>query len=362
MFKWSWRFRIMSDLKVNNITSSSGTHGTVVAGVSTVSSSAFMIMPAGNTEVRSAGSGRAIFAGGYEAPSNLKEIQKVQIATTGNGVDFGDMSVNRRECASAANTTRGVIAGGTGPLTDIIEYVVMSSEGGANDFGNLSSTRRAFSGSGNDTRGLFFGGNNPSRTSIIEFINFASTGNVNEFGRLGVDTGLGTLEGGFQNDDNGSFSSPTRAFVFGSGDISNVIQFVTISTLGNSEDFGDLTERVRYTSGLSSNIRGVRGGGKRSSPSTEVDTMDFVTMATEGNATDFGNLTFARNQLAAASSKTRGVFAGGYDQPAFSNIIDYITITSTGDATDFGDLTFGSASDGKARGPSGCSDVNGGLG
>jgi len=352
----------MSDLKVNNITSSSGTHGTVVAGVSTVSSSAFMIMPAGNTEVRGAGSGRAIFAGGYEAPSNLKEIQTVQIATTGNGVDFGNMSVTRRECASAANTTRGVIAGGTGPITDIIEYVVMSSQGGANDFGNLSSTRRAFSGSGNDTRGLFFGGNNPSRTSIIEFINFASVGNVSEFGRLGVDTGLGTEDGGFKNDDNGSFSSPTRAFVFASGDISNVIQFVTISTLGNSEDFGDLSDTgVRYTSGLSSNIRGVRGGGKRSSPSTEVDTIDFVTMTTKGNATDFGDLTLARNQLAAASSKTRGVFAGGYIQPAFSNIIDFITITSTGDATDFGDLTFGSASDGKARAPSGCSDVNGGL-
>ena len=355
----------MSEFRVNSITNQDGSAGPQVCGVSTFSGKSGVQIPSGPTEFRrqdGGGRGRAIFSGGYEAPSHLKEIQTVEIATTGNGTDFGDMSVARRETASAANTTRGVIAGGTGPITDLVEYVVMSSQGGANDFGNLSSTRRAFSGSGNDTRGLFFGGNNPSRTSIIEFINFASTGGVNEFGRLGVDTGLSSLNGGFMNDDNGSFSSSTRAFVFGSGDLSNVIQFVTISTLGNSEDFGDLFETgVRYTSGLSSSTRGVRGGGKRGSPSTEVDTIDFVTMATKGNAADFGNLTDAREQLAAASSKTRGIFAGGYDQPSFFNIIDFITIASTGDAVDFGDLTFGSASDGKARAPSGCSDSNGGL-
>ena len=170
---------------------------------------------------------------------------------------------------------------------------------------------------------------------------------------------MGTIDGGFANDDNGSFSSPTRAFVFGSGDTSNVIQFVTISTLGDSQNFGDLTERVRYCSGLSSSTRGVRGGGK--TPSAEVDTMDFITMATEGNATDFGNLTDARNQLGAASSKIRGIFAGGYDQPVAINIIDFIQIASTGDAVDFGDLTFSGLSNGAARGPVGCSDVNGGL-
>ena len=354
----------MSEFRVNSITNQDGSTGPQVCGVTTFSGKSGVQIPSGPAEFRrldGGGRGRAIFSGGYEAPSNLKEIQTVEIATTGNGADFGDMSVNRRETASAANTTRGVIAGGTGPLTDIIEYVVMSSQGGANDFGNLSSTRRAFSGSGNDTRGLFFGGNNPTRTSIIEFINFASTGGVNEFGRLGVDTGLSSSDGGFTNDDNGSFSSPTRAFVFGSGDLSNVIQFVTISTLGNSEDFGDLTGKIRYCAGLSSSTRGVRGGGKRGSPSTEVDTIDFVTMATKGDATDFGNLTDAREQLAAASSKTRGIFAGGYDQPAFFNTIEFITIASTGDAVDFGDLTFSGASNGKARGPSGCSDSNGGL-
>ena len=54
----------MSDLRINNITNSGGNGGPVVAGVSTVSTSAFMVIPSGNTEVRSAGSGRGIMAGG----------------------------------------------------------------------------------------------------------------------------------------------------------------------------------------------------------------------------------------------------------------------------------------------------------
>ena len=354
----------MSEFRVNSITNQDGSAGPQVCGVSTFSGKSGVQIPSGSSDFRrldGGGRGRAIFAGGYEGPSHLSDIQTVDIATKANATDFGDMNVNRREAGSAANTTRGVIAGGTGPITDIVEYVVMSSQGGANDFGNLSSTRRSISGSGNDTRGLFFGGNNPDVQSIIEFVTFASTGSVIEFGRIGVDpdTDRGSTDGGFNIDDTGSFSSSTRAFVCGSGGLSNVIQFVTISTLGNSEDFGDLTGKVRYCAGLSSSTRGVRGGGKRGSPSTEVDTIDFVTMASTGNATDFGNLTDARNELTGASSKTRGLFAGGYDQPTRINIIDFITIATTGDAQDFGDLTF--ASDGQVRSTSGCSDSNGGL-
>ena len=351
----------MSDFRVNTITNRDGSHGPQVCGITTFGSSGIKL-PSGPTTFRG-GRGRAIFAGGYEAPSNAKEIQTVEIATTGNGSDFGDMSVTRREAAAAGNSIRGVIAGGTGPITDLVEYVVMSSQGGANDFGNLSSTRRSFSGSGNDTRGIFFGGNNPSRTSIIEFINFATIGNITEFGRLGVFSGYTAAgEGGYPSDDNGSFSSPTRAVVFGSGDANTInsqkIQFVTISTLGDTELFGDLTEGVRYTAGCSSPTRGLRGGGKTSS---EVDTIDYVTIATTGNATDFGNLTDQRSHLGSASSHTRGLFTGGYDQPVIFNIIDYVTIASTGNATDFGDLTFTGLDNGKARNPAGCSDVNGGL-
>ena len=357
----------MSEFRINSITNQDGSAGPQVCGVSTFSRNSGVQIPSGPEEFRrhdGGGRGRAIFAGGYESPSNAQEIQTVEIATKANATDFGDMSVTRRESASAGNTTRAVIAGGTGPITSLVEFIVMSSQGGANDFGNLSSTRRSFSGSGNDTRGIFFGGNNPSRTSIIEFINFAHTGSINEFGRLGVFSGYtgDNDDSGFPSDDNGSFSSPTRSVVFGSGDANTInsqkIQFVNISTLGDTQLFGDLLEGVRYTAGCSSPTRGLRGGGKTN---VEVDTIDFVTIASTGNATDFGNLTDQRSHLGSASSHTRGLFVGGYDQPSFFNIIDFVEISTTGNAVDFGDLTFNGMSNGAVRNTAACSDSNGGL-
>ena len=96
-----------------------------------------------------------------------------------------------------------------------------------------------FAGAGNNTRGIFFGGNTPSQQSIIDYITIPTTGHAVEFGRLGVNTGLASINGGFGNSDLGACSSPTRAFTFGGGNMTNVIQFVTIKTKGNSEDFGD---------------------------------------------------------------------------------------------------------------------------
>ena len=83
----------MSDLKINNITNRSGDGGSVIAGVSTVSSS-FMVMPSGNTEIRGAGSGIAVIGGGYPA-SNV--VQKLLISTKGNTEDFGDLTAARYE-------------------------------------------------------------------------------------------------------------------------------------------------------------------------------------------------------------------------------------------------------------------------
>ena len=52
----------MSDIKINNITDRTGDSGPIFAGISTVSTSAFMVMPSGPTEFRG-GRGRGVFAG-----------------------------------------------------------------------------------------------------------------------------------------------------------------------------------------------------------------------------------------------------------------------------------------------------------
>ena len=66
------------------------------------------------------------------------------------------------------------------------------------------------------------------------------------------------------------------------------------------------------------------------------DVIDYVTIASVGNATDFGNLTASGYNLAGVSSGTRAVF-GLRARDASTNVMDYITIASTGNATDWGD-------------------------
>ena len=131
-----------------------------------------------------------------------------------------------------------------------------------------------------------------------------------------------------------SAQSSTRGiFGGGYGPNTNVIDFITISTLGNSADFGDLTVARGTGAGCSNSIRALFGGGYSG------NVIDYIAIATLGNAIDFGDLFYTSSQISACSSPIRGVWAGGYISPATTNTISYVTIMSTGNAIDFGDLT-----------------------
>jgi len=91
------------------------------------------------------------------------------------------------------------------------------------------------------------------------------------------------------------------------------------------------TERGDTPSGA---FRGVFGGGSLSS--SQVNTMDYVTISTLGNASDFGDLTVTRSLLAGVFDATRGVFCGGRSGSTYHDTLDYVTIGTTGNATDFG--------------------------
>ncbi len=120
----------------------------------------------------------------------------------------------------------------------------------------------------------------------------------------------------------------------------NVIEYLTISTLGGSEDFGDSTRSDRHAySGVSSRTRGCWGGGF---PQATQLTIDYVTISSPGNALDFGDLSAGRIGSTGLSNQTRGCWAGGYSYSpgptAARDVIDYITIATTGNAVDFGNL------------------------
>jgi len=143
---------------------------------------------------------------------------------------------------------------------------------------------------------------------------------------------------GDRNNTNSSGGTGTRGLFMGGGpSASDTIDYISISTLGNAQDFGNLSE-ARWTGGsAASSTRAVSAGGETSSI---VNTIDFGTFASTANFTDFGDLATGMGQgVGGASSSTRGVFFGG-GTPSKSNVIQYITIASTGDAVDFGDLSY----------------------
>ena len=113
-----------------------------------------------------------------------------EISTTGNAADFGDLSANRTDGTSCANTTRGLFMGGWDDSTryNVIDYVTIASTGNATDFGNLSADKREGASASNSTRGMYFGGETSSTQgdglNVIEYVTIASTGDVTDFGDL----------------------------------------------------------------------------------------------------------------------------------------------------------------------------------
>ena len=343
----------MSEIKVNNIQSLSGTNGPVVSGITTMASSGAMSLPTGDTTYRG-GRGRGLFMGGQVPGGVTKTVEYITIATQGNAKDFGDLTRTSRDLGALASSTRGITGGGTSPSDDksnIMDYITISSTGNAFDFGDLNYASRGTRGLANNTRGLFHGGHDdaPAATRVyfnnIDYITMASLGNASEFGTL--DQKLYRIAG---------LASPTRGVMSGgntptpSSVAINIIQYVTISTLGDTKDFGDLTQNMSGAAGLSNTTRGIFAGS-----GTPSDTIVYITIASLGDAIDFGNLTQGRFSFGGAASPIRGTFGGG-DGDTQYNIIDYITIATTGNATDFGDLIGGINQQ-----LTGCSDSHGGI-
>jgi len=359
----------MSQISVNDISSLDGKSGPVISGITTVSSTGYMMIPAGPTEYRG-GRGRGVFAGGYTpgvfpfAGTRQNTIDYITIETLGNSSDFGDLTIARTMSADAASSTRGLFAGGTSPTTQIntIDYITISSTGNAFDFGDLLTTKGRSSGCSNNTRGVFMGGylQSPTFTGYtgIEFVTISSLGNSSKFGDL--------FTGRYGAS---SCASPTRGIFAGGGESNptftgyNIIDFITISTLGNAQDFGDLLlpGGKRLLSGCSNSIRGLFAGGIESplGSGANNNVIEYITIASTGDSIDFGDLTQARRFLQATANRTRGVFGGGYTPTPTAqglNTIDYVNIMSTGNAQDFGDLTR------LMNAGSALSDAHGGLG
>ena len=266
------------------------------------------------------------------AESRVNTINKISIATTGNSTAFGALTNAFGYSGSCSSSTRWLCAGGedsSGNVQNSILYGNFTTSGTTGTFGALDVSKSLFAGLSNATRGLFAGGFDGSTTMCsISYVTIATTGDSTNFGNL-------TNQIRF----NGGLASTTRGVSGGGQTTTNVIGYVTIATTGNATSFGQLTVARGYVGSCSNSTRGLFAGGESSSSGYPgVNTIDYITIATTGNATAFGSLTVARGTYGnggwGLASTTRGVFGGAYD----FNVIDYVTIASTGNATDFGDL------------------------
>ena len=128
---------------------------------------------------------RAIFSGGYTAPH---QYDMVTIASTGNAIRFGDMLAPMARHAGCSNSTRGVFGAGRhvnpyGVITAELEHITIASEGNGIYFGDLTVKRNMLAAASNQTRGLFAGGyDSPVLYNIIDYITFSSAGSAIDFG------------------------------------------------------------------------------------------------------------------------------------------------------------------------------------
>jgi len=288
---------------------------------------------------------RIIAGGGDTAGGNFSNtIDIVQVRSKGNASDYGDLALGRQSLANGciSSTTRGLFYAGddSGPSVYVnnIDFITMASVGNAVDFGDATADDSGGGGFSNTTRGGrgggFTGAGNPFGSNIIDYVTIATTGNATDFGDLSSvrysDSGL---------------SSSTRG-IFGGGAVytgttvyTNIMEYITIASTGNVTDFGDILGAADNMLSASSATRGLYLGGIASSGAPSVqNVIQYITIASTGNAQDFGDLATAVRSGGPGSNSISGITMGGYT-PSLSNVIQEVTIASTGDAADFGDLT-----------------------
>ena len=276
---------------------------------------------------------KGVWFGGFSGSAEVNVIQTINIDALGNATDFGDLGSTSQGNGSNSSSTRAVCALGyvnnlRSSTTEFIEY---ATSGNSTSFGSLVAGVRVYlGGGGNSTRGIFAGGSNDDgsggtyETNIIDYITFASQGNSTDFGDM---TATCT--------DTKASSSPTRTVIslgYSGGASTNVIDYITTASTGNASDFGDLTVARFGAASASSSTRALFMGG-----GSYTNTIDYVTIASTGNAVDFGDVTEGISQAGACSNNTRALVNASKSSPG--STVYYVTIASTSNTSTFGNLT-----------------------
>ena len=306
------------------------------------------------------GGTRGVWAGGStEPPGQVFDIMDfVNIQTTGNLSDFGDLPSSRQEShmGTVASKVRGFLVGGDGNVNNIYAWV-HASTGSATDYADMNLNVKQGFGLSNSVRGVIGAGYvSPSYNGSISYFTMASQATAIDYGDFTSATGDNKHYAG------GGMCDGTRGVIvraYDGSNYTNALEYINVMTTGNPSDFGDLSsQHVTYTSTNANGVRGIIAGGYQPSPSNFYNTIQFITMQTLGNSIDFGDLTTTRSFMQGCNSKTRCVYSGGINTAPVAtgiNTADFIQMMTTANAVDFGDSTQG------RRQSSAASNGHGGL-
>lgn len=285
---------------------SSGTYGYV--NISTLGNAEYFGDALYNVEIHgSFGSEtRGIWGGGYEVTG----IEYVTLSSSGNGISFGDLtSTYFRNTGGCSSSTRGLFFGGGIPTYyNVIEYIQIQTTGNALDFGdqtNSSAVKTCFS---SPTRGFSIGGFSgafgASLSSTIDAVTISSKGDAIDFGdikqrRIGMVGLSNNVRGVF----GGGYNPPSYN--------TKGLEYITLSSNGNGTDFGDLTQGRVIPGGTSTQTRGILFGGEYAPATVSLlNTIDYITIASTGNAQDFGDFIKPQTRMRGTSDSHGGL--GGF--------------------------------------------------
>jgi len=198
------------------------------------------------------------------------------------------MTKKNNTAATSNNTSnRGISAMKSGAYHNSdIEYFNISTPGNASLFGYLTAGRgyQAATSNGTEDRAVFCGGPSGDRT-MIDYITISTTGDATDFGDLLYWSPLWIT--GTSNLEN------NRGIIAGNAYFENVIEYITISTPGNAQDFGDLTVGRRQPNATSNgrSERGIVAGGYNGG-TTALNVIDYITIGSLANAQDFGDMSY----------------------------------------------------------------------
>ena len=286
------------------------------------------------------GATRGVWAGGSTEPPGqvFNNMDYQQLETTGNLIDFGDLPSTRQEThmGTIADKQRGFICGGDGAVNTIFRWV-HATTGSASDYADLNINAKQGFGLSNHVRGVVGAGYvSPTYNNSISYFTMASTATARDFG----DFASGQHYAG------GGMCDGTRGVIVhgynGSNYIAN-LEYINVMTTGNTDGFGDLLSiHNTFTATNANGVRGIIGGGYTPSPSAWYNTIQYITMSTLGDSVDFGDLTTTRSFMQGCNSKTRVVWSAGLNvgpTATAMNTVDFVQMMSTGNAVDFGDST-----------------------